>query len=168
MTKIIRMISIAAALLTGSVLLTGCSGQNDGQKQDALLQNEVSSIVGQIDQANAARLKSDAAVITNLCMEYYSSVVVGTVNAQNNGGVTADKLPELTDSHQTKKAIAKKCTVLGALQYTGQTMLESSLSDYCVVNNGKTEIKSKADASGTIVVSTLSGSTTMDQIINDN
>lgn len=78
----------------------------------------IPAVIGIINSANESQKASDAATIDYACKTYYSGIVSGIITSETfTPTLSGDTLPSARDSAGRKRALARNCTVGGALEY---------------------------------------------------
>ncbi len=106
-----------------------------------------------------------AAILDNACKTYVASVVSGAVDAEAAKNVTTDTLPAASATEQERREAAMKLTIQGAMEYAGIDETIVDLSRVAAIANGT--IVGIHHTEETIVMTDLSGDTTMQQLYGD-
>ena len=98
----------------------------------------IPAVIGIINSANQSQRESEAATIDYACKTYYTGLVTGTINTTNfTPAKSGDVLPAVTTSPMARRALARNCTIGGALEYGGlYENLSTRITDFGFNNEG--------------------------------
>lgn len=97
----------------------------------------IPAVIGIVNNASDTALESEAAEIDQACKTYYSAIKSGILTKENyTFKLSSDQLPSSSTSFTKKTIAAKKCTVGGALEYSGLYELVGRLEEYVYDSQG--------------------------------
>ena len=155
---------LAAVILASAIsvlALTGC-GSSGGTNTDTSPVTGLSGVTDNVNSAQKAQGKADAANVTYAYKSMYAEVVAGTLNSSSPNAFAG--LPPANASATAKKQAALDLTVADALKYAKLTELSSRLEGF-VADTSTATVYSKLDDSKPVTATTpVTLSTTMSDL----
>ena len=121
-----------------------------------------------INNATRSSLEADAASLTSACKTYYAGIQSGTINSSSTDlyGNKLTSLPDKSASISVRRAAANSATIYDAMQYSGLTFDDDTLSKFAL--DQYNSIVPYESLNGTAVLYSLSSYTTLGELYDLN
>ena len=123
---------------------------------------------GIINNATRSSLEADAASLSSACKTYYAGIRSGTINSSSTDlyGNKLTSLPDKSASISVRRAAANSATIYDAMQYSGLTFDDDTLSKFAL--DQYNSIVPYESLNGTAVLYSLSSYTTLGELYDLN
>ncbi len=120
----------------------------------------IPAVISVMSGATRSAAESEAAEMDQACKTYYAGIKSGMITRElYTPEHTSDIIPSKKASLTTRARLAKKCTVGGALEYSGLYDIVARIEDYGYTSNG--EIRAlESDVDGSLTALTAGGTDT--------